>query len=239
MDDNPIEEKESQSNLLKRAPEWGIVWSLILSPIAGGIFWAINWKRIGYPKNRWWTVLTGIIVTLLVIFFSIVSSFWVALLIEYVWIALVYVLQKRVTPAGVKSITAWVISGILLVISLGYDAYLTFAPLSQGGTASSVTIGTSLARNSQNLTVSGTNYKADEVLYSRLEDASAFRTASLTMMIERKEGQGWSVIGTQNLSTNPNDNLEVKAFYVISPGTYEVSYLNGNNVIAQTKFTAH
>lgn len=124
MDENRFIDRNIQSNILKMSPAWGIVWTLILTPIAGGVFWAVNWSRLGYPKNRWWTVLSGIIITLLGIYLNNVFNLWAEVLIEYIWMAFVFVMQKRVTPGGVKSVAAWITSVILLVIMTGYDVYI-------------------------------------------------------------------------------------------------------------------
>jgi hypothetical protein len=48
-----------------KAPEIGLFYSLLLTPIAGAIFWSMNWKRLGRPQHRWWTWVTAIVVLIL------------------------------------------------------------------------------------------------------------------------------------------------------------------------------
>lgn len=100
------------------APEKGFVYSLLLTPIAGAIFFSRNWKRIGLPQNRLWTWISAIIV--LGVYGWAISSGLppiIGLGLSVLWQVAMYVWQRP--HAQQRSTTAWVVAAVLLLLSLG------------------------------------------------------------------------------------------------------------------------
>lgn len=101
------------------APEKGFVYSLLLTPIAGAIFFSRNWKRIGLPQNWILTWLSAIVV--LGIYGWAISAGLptvVGVLLSVIWQLAMYLWQRPHTRQ--RSTTAWIAAAVLLVLSLGY-----------------------------------------------------------------------------------------------------------------------
>lgn len=221
------------------APEIGIIWSLLLTPIAGAIFWAVNWKRLGHPKHRWWTILTGVLVVVVYYAMYVVTgNIWIGLILSFAWDGMIYGLQKRVTPQGVRSIGAWVFVGIFAVLSIGLGVY-TMRPESSGGVGSSLTIGTSVNKNSPTLQVSGTDYISGKTLYARVYDSRPFHMTSILFLLQKQVGSGWQQVFNTPTTVSPQDNVEVEPFYVTQPGTYQLQVIDNNSVVAETTFNVN
>ncbi len=110
-----------QKEKLKKpmAPETGLVWSLLLSPIAGAIFWSINWKRLDRSKHIWWTIVSMVVVFIL--YFIAITMFTTAipgLIIFFIWDAIMYLVQKRFTPPEAISPISWVGAGVFAVLGI-------------------------------------------------------------------------------------------------------------------------
>jgi len=100
----------------------------------------------------------------------------------------------------------------------------------------SVTVGTQ-AENNQSLSVTGTHFVAGGPFFFNFTDGSAFGTTKLTFLLQQSDGNGaWSIIDEHPLLVDPQDGVEQAPFTIENSGTYELSILNGNTVLADTKF---
>ncbi len=115
---------------------------------------------------------------------------------------------------------------------------LLLSGCSTSSTPSSLSFGTNVNKNSQNLTVSGTQYSPNANIYLRVFDSQPFGNTKLIFLLEKQDGSGWTQVDQENFSVNPNDDVEVMPFYVTATGTYQVTILNGNQTIASNQFTA-
>jgi hypothetical protein len=212
-----------------KAPEIGLFYSLLLTPIAGAIFWSMNWKRLGRPQHRWWTWVTAIVVLILDGICLAAGSAWVGLIIIFAWDILMFALQKKITPTGIRSITAWVFVVILAIIEVGavFVMHTGTQSVSAGVSAdASVTVGTSYDKNSPTLSVSGTKLQPNEKLYARIYSPTQFGTTSLTFLLQKQDGSGWQQVVNQPVSVAPNYDVLVEPFFVTQPGTYQIEAVN-------------
>lgn len=219
-----------------KAPELGFIYSLILTPIAGAVFWSRNWKRLGKPEYRWWTWVSAIVVFgWYFLSLSIWDNIWPGLITTVAWQLIIFSLQKRITPPDIRSTSAWVWTGILFAATLAIGIY-SMRPESQGGIGSSLQIGTSYNKNSPTLSVSGTNYRTDTTLYARIYSSASFETSSINVLLEKKNGAGWNQVFNSPVGVAPNYDVLVDPFYVTQTGTYHMEVLNNSQIIAQITF---
>lgn len=102
-----------------RPPEIGFIYAQLLTSIAGAAFWSRNWVRLGYPQHRLWTWLSAVAVLILQVWAALQSGgFLLDVLIGLVWQITVFRMQRKLTPAEVRSPRAFVIAAILLAVTL-------------------------------------------------------------------------------------------------------------------------
>lgn len=118
------------------------------------------------------------------------------------------------------------------VIGLLLGSSVVLSACGVTGLSTTLTIGAHNHPKSKLLNVSGTKYEAGKTLYARLQDAQNFGTSTLSFMIQKKAGSGWTMVNDQSMTVDPADNVEVWSFYVVAPGRYEVSIISGNKQIA-------
>ncbi|MFB5192941.1 hypothetical protein [Alicyclobacillus fastidiosus] len=108
------------------APEFGLICSLLFSPIGGAIFYSTNWKRLGKPQYRWWTWVTIAGLFAMYLIASQTSFKATAGAIVSVWIVIMYVLQKRITPNGTRYTVspAFIVTLSIIAIGLGFASGL-------------------------------------------------------------------------------------------------------------------
>lgn len=212
------------------AAEWGFVWTFLLSPIAGAVFWSRLWKRNGFPNNVWWTWVTAVIafVLELLLLFQPGSAPW-ALGVNVAWQLAVYGTVRRTTASGNPAMAPIVVACMLLLV----EGVWTAAIQSYG----TVTVGSVFHRNSNTLAVSGSNYRPNVPFYARVATPGAFGTTRLTFLVQKQEGAGWREIADRVSTVAPNDNVEVEPFSVTAPGTYEVQVLIHNTLLGQAIFS--
>lgn len=218
------------------APEAGLIYGSLLTPIAGAIFWSINWKRLGRPQHRWWTWATAMIV--LISYFGSfleLGNIWIGLILLLGWQYLIYGLQRKIAPPGVRSIAALVAAIILSLGQIAFGFY-TMRPDTQGGVGSSVTIGTSYDKNSPSLSVSGDQYTTGTTLYARIHSSKRFGATNVMFLLEQQQGAAWHDVLNQPIPVSPNYDTVLEKFYVTAPGTYRIEGIVNDSVIADSTF---
>ena len=109
--------QSSSGNVM--APEQGLVWSLLLTPAVGGIFWAVNWKRLGRPQHQWWSLLSGFVILFLA--FWCIRRFGNLFLSDALylgWTFWMYRRQRNLVPGHIFSHPARVVAVILSILLL-------------------------------------------------------------------------------------------------------------------------
>lgn len=120
-----------------KAPEFAMMWSLLLSPLIGSIFWTKNWIALGRQKHIWWTWVSAVIVIIIAAFSKdLFGNEVIKYCSNFAWIAFVYLLQRRLIPREKKSIPALIISAILVVIIIAIGSGYLNTWLARSGSMS-------------------------------------------------------------------------------------------------------
>lgn len=240
------------------SPEWVLFWTALGSPLIGAIPATLMFSRINQRKHIWWLWVTAVLWIVLdasvVMLISLVvpeneinPSVIIFIVVLWVWGLGTYVIQRSMikrSPNLNRSVIA-----LCLAIAIGcgtaawciipmvhqYRQYIasksvpTRAPVAQ--------VGNKYDKNSNNLDVYGTNLQPGQQLYARLQTSTPLGIQNLTMMLEKRDGQGWETVNTSNLTVNPEDGIIVDPFQIDSPGTYSITFIDGNKDLASTTFT--
>lgn len=98
-----------------------------------------------------------------------------------------------------------------------------------------VQVGAHYDRASATLSVSG-RPRAGEPVYARLHTGADFGTASLLVLVARKEGAGWQTVQQISVTLAPNDNVAETSVPALTAGTYQITWVANNQTIGQTTF---
>lgn len=100
----------------------------------------------------------------------------------------------------------------------------------------SVTFGTGFNSNTFTLTGQATTF-VPGVIDALLITPTSFDSSTLSWILEQKEGVGWSLYDSGTITVLPTyDELE-KPIYMVSAGTFQLSFLRGNTILASGTFT--
>lgn|GEM_PF-6804300 len=161
-----------------------------------------------------------------------------AALLAIAWAVGSFVMQRKTIKPEIYSKA---MRNEAIILGLGLLVYMIVQMQpntgSGNGNGASLILGTSFNRQSSELTVSGTGYRADHYLYARVFSPQAFGTTSLSAMLQEKIGSGWSMVFNQSFTVNPQDDIVVEPLIVTSGGRYQLTILNGNQVMDVASFT--
>ncbi|KEO84410.1 hypothetical protein [Tumebacillus flagellatus] len=220
-----------------KAPEKALAWSLLLFPAIGSIFWTLNWIGLDKQKHIWWTWVSALAVVIGFVFSGEwFGTFFVGFILCIGWSLLHYIVQRAMVSQKVRSVTAGIISVLLVILLLG-TASMIARPNDGTWTrlGASVMVGTSYDKNSPfMLPVSGDDLKADKSLYVRVFSPAMFHSDYLDLVIQRQEGGTWKNVSTWRKPISPTSQVYVTPYSLFMTGTYKISCQVGEKTIADT-----
>lgn len=221
-------------------PEFALLWSLWL-PLIGSIFWTYNWIQIGKKKHIWWTWVSVVAVLLLIMYdVQLFGNKWAGDSGSLVWSLTLYGLQRRAIPKKKNSKLARIISVILAGIILSNALISTTSNKGISPThAPFITVGTSYDKNIRSLPVMGNDLRVDETLYVRLDAPEMSDKTSFIIILQQQEGNGWKTLTHKTMNVKPHFQVHVFPITLADAGTYKITFLDGNRLIATQTFQVH
>lgn len=122
----------------------------------------------------------------------------------------------------------FVVSAVLMIVGIVLATAPRTLPLQ-------TTAGRVLHRNEKLLPVTGTPV-ATATVWVRLQNPTAFNTVTITLLLDKRAGAGWTSVTTVSETVDPTENILAAPLH-LTAGQWRVVWMAGSTVLAQQTFT--